>query len=409
MTSSSMNMMSKIIFYEERNFKGRSYECMSDCADMSSYLNRCHSCRVERGCFMVYDRSNFMGNQYFMRRGEYADYMSMMGMSDCIKSCRMIPMHRGSYRMRIFERENFQGQMHEMMEDCDNVMDRYNMSNFMSCNVMDGHWLMYEQPHFRGRMMYMRPGEYRSFMSMGMSNMRFMSMRRIMDSSRCTLVALVDPMSTSALVQPGTLLGTRGSTAWGSGVVVSKVTKMTSSSMNMMSKIIFYEERNFKGRSYECMSDCADMSSYLNRCHSCRVERGCFMVYDRNNFMGNQYFMRRGEYADYMSMMGMSDCIKSCRMIPMHRGSYRMRIFERENFQGQMHEMMEDCDNVMDRYNMSNFMSCNVMDGHWLMYEQPHFRGRMMYMRPGEYRSFMSMGMSNMRFMSMRRIMDSCY
>lgn len=59
---------------------------------MSSYLSRCHSCRVERGCFMVYDRTNFMGNQYFMRRGEYSDYMSMMGMSDCIRSCRMIPM-----------------------------------------------------------------------------------------------------------------------------------------------------------------------------------------------------------------------------------------------------------------------------------------------------------------------------
>lgn len=41
---------------------------------------------------MVYDRTNFMGNQYFLRRGEYADYMSMMGMSDCIRSCRMIPM-----------------------------------------------------------------------------------------------------------------------------------------------------------------------------------------------------------------------------------------------------------------------------------------------------------------------------
>ena len=82
----------QIIFYEERNFQGRSYECMSDCSDMSSYLSRCHSCRVESGCFMVYDRPNYMGNQYFMRRGEYADYMSMMGMRDCIRSCRMIPM-----------------------------------------------------------------------------------------------------------------------------------------------------------------------------------------------------------------------------------------------------------------------------------------------------------------------------
>ncbi|CAM9306744.1 unnamed protein product [Lampetra planeri] len=59
---------------------------------MSSFLSRCHSCRVERGCFMVYDRSNYMGNQHFIKRGDYADSMSMMGLSDCIRSCRMIPM-----------------------------------------------------------------------------------------------------------------------------------------------------------------------------------------------------------------------------------------------------------------------------------------------------------------------------
>merc|ERR1711911_26212 len=194
-----------------------------------------------------------------------------------------------------------------------------------------------------------------------------------------------------------------------SSPLTSKMT--TTTGMNMMSRIIFYEERNFQGRSYECSSDCPDISSYLSRCHSCRVERGCFMVYDRTNYMGSQYFMRRGEYADYMSMMGMSETIKSCRMIPMYRGSYRMKIYERENFGGQMSELMDDCENIMERYRMSNCQSCNVMEGHWLMYEQPNYRGRMMYMRPGEYRNFtnMGMGMSNMKFMSMRRIMDSYY
>ncbi|KAL3044326.1 hypothetical protein OYC64_012755 [Pagothenia borchgrevinki] len=183
---------------------------------------------------------------------------------------------------------------------------------------------------------------------------------------------------------------------------------MTSSSMNM-GRVVFFEDRNFQGRSYESSSDCADMSSYLSRCQSCKVERGCFMVYDRTNYMGNQFFLKRGDYSDYQSMMGMSDCIKSCRMIPMHRGQYRMKIYEKENLGGQSHEMMEDCNNVMERFRMSNCMSCQVMDGQWLMYEQPSFRGRMMYMKPGEYRSFSSMGMSSNHFMSMRRIMDSYY
>lgn len=86
----------QIIFYEERNFQGRSYDCSSDCADIDMHLSRCNSCRVENGCFVVYDRSNFMGNQLFLRRGEYSDVQrigSMMGMTvmDSIRSCRMIP------------------------------------------------------------------------------------------------------------------------------------------------------------------------------------------------------------------------------------------------------------------------------------------------------------------------------
>ncbi|XP_041936539.1 gamma-crystallin M3-like isoform X1 [Alosa sapidissima] len=172
--------------------------------------------------------------------------------------------------------------------------------------------------------------------------------------------------------------------------------------------IIFYEDRNFQGRSYECSSDCPELSPYLSRCNSCKVESGCFMVYDHPNFMGQQYFVRRGEYSDYQRM-GMSDSIKSCRLIPQHRGSYRMRMYERENFGGQMHELMEDCESIQERYRMSDMQSCNVLDGHWLMYEQPHYRGKMMYLRPGEYRNWRDMGMSSMnRVSSMRRIMDSC-
>ncbi|XP_030198944.1 gamma-crystallin M1-like isoform X1 [Gadus morhua] len=175
-------------------------------------------------------------------------------------------------------------------------------------------------------------------------------------------------------------------------------------------QITFYEEKNFQGRTYECMSDCSDMSSYMSRCQSCRVESGCFMLYERNNYMGQQFFMRRGEYNDMhrMQSMGMMfDNIRSCRMIPFHRGQFRMKIYERENFGGQSNEMMDDCDNIQDRYRMSDCQSCHVMDGHWLMYEQPQYRGRMMYMRPGEYRSFREM-MSGQRFMSMRRITDMC-
>ena len=85
-----------------------------------------------------------------------------------------------------------------------------------------------------------------------------------------------------------------------------------------------------------------------------------------------------------------------------------MRVYERENFGGQMHELMDDCDSLHGRLRMSDCQSCQVMDGHWLLYEQPHYRGRMMYMRPGEYRSFRNLGISNVKYSSARRITDFC-
>ncbi|KAJ8415078.1 hypothetical protein AAFF_G00007760 [Aldrovandia affinis] len=171
----------QIIFYEDSNFGGRYHECMSDCADLHSYFHRCNSIRVESGCFMLYERPDYMGFQYYLNRGEYPDYHRWMGMSDSIRSCHMIPMMKGSHKMRMYERMEFGGQMMELMDDCPNFMDRFHYNDIHSCNVMDGHWLFYDQPNYRGRMYYMKPGEYRRYSDWGGMSSRIGSIRRIMD------------------------------------------------------------------------------------------------------------------------------------------------------------------------------------------------------------------------------------
>ncbi|XP_028664211.2 gamma-crystallin M2-like, partial [Erpetoichthys calabaricus] len=172
-------------------------------------------------------------------------------------------------------------------------------------------------------------------------------------------------------------------------------------------QIIFYDDRNFQGRYYECSSDCTDLHSYFSHCKSIRVESGCWMLYERPNYMGYQYFLRRGEYPDYQRWMGYSDSIRSCRMIPHYRGSYSMRIYERENYGGQMMEFMDDCESVQDRFRYPDIHSCHV-DGYWIMYEQPHYRGRQYFLRPGEYKRYSDWGGMNPRIGSFRRIMDYC-
>ncbi|KAM8858025.1 gamma-crystallin M1 [Synchiropus splendidus] len=178
-----------------------------------------------------------------------------------------------------------------------------------------------------------------------------------------------------------------------------------------MGKIILFEEKNLQGRSTELTSDCTDISSILSRVQSVRVESGCFMVYERTNFLGMQVFLRRGEYPDIQRLLSMGitlDNIRSLRLIPTHRGPFRMRIYERENLSGQMNELVEDCESILDRFRMSDCQSVQVLEGNWLLFEQPQFRGRMILVRPGEHKSVSSMGLSSMRIMSMRRITDMC-
>ena len=81
----------QITFYEDRGFQGRCYECSSDCPNLQPYFSRCNSIRVDSGCWMLYERPNYQGHQYFLRRGDYPDYQQWMGLNDSVRSCRLIP------------------------------------------------------------------------------------------------------------------------------------------------------------------------------------------------------------------------------------------------------------------------------------------------------------------------------
>lgn len=81
----------QIIFYEDRNFQGRHYECSGDCSEMQTYFTRCNSIKVESGCWVAYEKPNFGGYQYMLFKGEYPDYQRWSGFNDCIRSCRMVP------------------------------------------------------------------------------------------------------------------------------------------------------------------------------------------------------------------------------------------------------------------------------------------------------------------------------
>ncbi|XP_054333763.1 gamma-crystallin D [Pongo pygmaeus] len=174
--------MGKITLYEDRGFQGRHYECSGDHPNLQPYLSRCNSVRVDSGCWMLYEQPNYSGLQYFLRRGDYADHQQWMGLSDSVRSCRLIP-QSGSHRIRLYEREDYRGQMIEFTEDCSCLQDRFRFNEIHSLNVLEGSWVLYELSNYRGRQYLLMPGDYRRYQDWGATNARVGSLRRVIDFS----------------------------------------------------------------------------------------------------------------------------------------------------------------------------------------------------------------------------------
>ncbi|KAL6484736.1 hypothetical protein MHYP_G00067810 [Metynnis hypsauchen] len=334
--------MEKIVFYEDRNFQGRSYECKGDSSDLHSYFSRCNSVKVEGGWWVLYERPNYMGYQYILAPGEYPDYQRWMGFNDCVRSCRLIKNINGPYKLKLFERPNFEGQSWEITENTPSVHERFHSREFHSCKITDGTWVFFEHPNYRGRQYLLEKGEYRRY------------------------------------------------TEWGA----------------MHPTIIFYEDRNFQGRYYECNSECPELSAYFSRCNSIRVESGAWVLYERPNYMGYQYILTRGEYPDYQRWMGYNDSVKSCRLIRNISGMFRIRLYENPDFQGQMVEFSEDWPSLYDRFRHREVHSCNVLEGAWVFYEHPNYRGRQYLLERGEYRRYTDWNAMHPGVGSIRRVQE---
>uniref|UniRef100_A0A8C5QS80 Beta/gamma crystallin 'Greek key' domain-containing protein n=1 Tax=Leptobrachium leishanense TaxID=445787 RepID=A0A8C5QS80_9ANUR len=81
--------------------------------------------------------------------------------------------------LNVYERDDFRGQMMEFTDDCPNVYERFRYNDIHSSHVHDGYWMFYEEPNYRGRQYYLRPGEYRRYSDWGASSPRIGSFRRL--------------------------------------------------------------------------------------------------------------------------------------------------------------------------------------------------------------------------------------
>ena len=85
----------------------------------------------------------------------------------------------GVFRVCVYERPNFSGQMLECTEDLDNLPERWHLQEAHSVQVQDGAWVFFELPDYRGRQYLLERGEYRRFTEWSAMNANVGSFRRV--------------------------------------------------------------------------------------------------------------------------------------------------------------------------------------------------------------------------------------
>ncbi|XP_055009674.1 beta-crystallin B1 isoform X1 [Boleophthalmus pectinirostris] len=176
----------------------------------------------------------------------------------------------GSYRIMLFDQENFQGRMIEVQNECMNVCDR-GMDRVRSIIVECGPFVAFEQSNFRGEMFILEKGEYPRWDTWSNSYRSdcLMSLRPIrMDS--------------------------------------------------MEHKICLYELSDFKGNKMEIQEDDVPTlwaHGFCDRVGSVRVPGGAWVGYQYPGYRGYQYLFECGDYRHYNDFCAFQPQIQSMRRI----------------------------------------------------------------------------------------------
>ncbi len=87
---------------------------------------------------------------------------------------------------------------------------------------------------------------------------------------------------------------------------------------------------------------------------------------------------------------------------------YKIQLYDKGDFAGQVYETTEDCPSVVERFRTREVHSCKVLDGIWIFYEHPNYRGRQYLLEKGEYRKPVDWGSVCPTVQSFKRLTEWC-
>lgn len=93
-------------------------------------------------------------------------------------------------------------------------------------------------------------------------------------------------------------------------------------------------------------------------------------------------------------------------LLQVYGKSWKIRFYDKQDFGGQAAECVEDCPSVYKTFKFRELRSCVVMDGAWVLYEQPDYHGHQYFLERGEYPNYTDWGANSPAAGSFRMVTE---
>ncbi|XP_039589509.1 beta/gamma crystallin domain-containing protein 2 [Passer montanus] len=327
----------QVLIYEAAAFQGRSFTISRDIYDLrrlpEAALPTVGSLRVLGGCWVGYEKEGFRGHQYLLEEGEYQDWRQWGGYSKELVSLRLIRTDFSDPALVLFEAMDFEeGASVELSEALPDTQLAGYGSVTQSIHVLSGVWVAYEGPNYSGEQYILEKGVYRSCEDWGASDCHIASAQPIL--------------------------------------------QVREHNLHFVSKVLLFSEPDFLGDHVAFEEDQEALpEAFIPR--SCRVRGGSWILFDGQDFTGEQHVLSEGEYPT-LSAMGClcSTAIRSLKKVPLFFSEPSIFLHGLECFEGKEIELNSEVRSLQAEGFNNHVLSVRVKGGIWVLCEHGDFRGR---------------------------------
>ncbi|KAI1233054.1 hypothetical protein IHE44_0006247 [Lamprotornis superbus] len=360
----------KITIYELENFQGKRCELTEELPNITEKeMEKVGSIQVESGPWLGFERQAYAGEQFVLEKGDYPrwDSWSNSHSSDSLMSLRPLQIDSADHKIHLFENVGYTGRKMEIVDDdVPSLWAHGFQDRVASVKALNGTWVGYEYPGYRGRQHVFEKGEYRHWNEWDANQPLIQSVRRI----------------------------------------------------------AIFEQENFQGRCHELSGACPNLKEAgVDKVGSILVHSGPWVGYEQASCKGEQFVFEKGEYPRWDSWTNSrrSDSITSLRPIKVVRAprqplptrqtkdsqEHKIVLYENPSFTGKKIEIIDDDVPSFHAHGyQEKVSSVRVQSGTWVGYQYPGYRGYQYLFEKGDYKDSSDFGAQHPQIQSVRRIRD---